>query len=36
MAPTGDASDFGDLTLSRIYMSGAGCQSTTRGIICWW
>ena len=32
MASTGDASEFGDLTLSRTYMSGAGCQSTTRGI----
>ena len=32
MASTGDASEFGDLTLARTYMSGAGCQSTTRGI----
>ena len=32
MASTGDASSFGDLTLARTYMSGAGCQSTTRGI----
>ena len=32
MASTGDASDFGELSLARTYMSGAGCQSTTRGI----
>ena len=32
MASTGDATEFGDLTLARTYMSGAGCQSTTRGI----
>ena len=32
MATTGDASEFGDLTLARTYMSGAGCQSTTRGL----
>ena len=32
MASRGEASSFGDLTLARTYMSGAGCQSTTRGI----
>ena len=32
MASTGNASSFGELTLARTYLSGAGCQSTTRGI----
>ena len=33
MASTGDASDFGDLILQRTYLTGAGCQSPTRGFV---
>ena len=32
MATTAEASDFGDLSLARTFLSGAGCQSTTRGL----
>ena len=32
MSTSGVVSNFGELTLERTYMSGAGCQSTTRGI----
>ena len=33
MASTGDASDFGDLMSQRTYLTGAGCQSPTRGFV---
>ena len=33
MASTGDASDFGDLISQRTYLTGAGCQSPTRGFV---
>jgi len=32
MASVGEASSFGDLSLARTYLSGSGCQSTTRGL----
>ena len=32
MATAGEASSFGDLSLARTYLSGSGCQSTTRGL----
>ena len=33
MASTGDASDFGDLIEPTTYLTGAGCQSPTRGFV---
>ena len=33
MASTGDASDFGDLIEATTYLTGAGCQSPTRGFV---
>ena len=33
MASTGDASDFGDIIEATTYLTGAGCQSPTRGFV---
>ena len=33
MASAGDASDFGDLIEPTTYLTGAGCQSPTRGFV---